>query len=241
MSVFGKLDGDYEVNYVLQVHLGDAIWAQTLIRELSNGKPILWGIESQFVEGLQRAYPDIFWIDVKSLNNDYQKFLLDCVIGGVRIIPIGHSNTIMKVPYKQVMRAKYDIYDIDFNTWKNTMYQRDLESEKRLFEKLGLKEGEEYNLINKRFRSDEKRQVDIKLDNGLKTIEMTNLIGYSLFDWSYVIENATEIHTVSTSILFIMELLELKTDTPHLYCRKPEEHNFENVDYIFTKNYQLHL
>jgi len=37
MSSFNKLNGDYEVNYVLQVHLGDAIWSQTLIRELSNG------------------------------------------------------------------------------------------------------------------------------------------------------------------------------------------------------------
>lgn len=242
MSVFGKLDGDYEVNYVLQVHLGDAIWAQTLIRELSNGKPILWGIESQFVEGLQRAYPDIFWIDVKSLNNDYQKFLLDCVIGGVRVIPIGHSNTIMKVPYKQVMRAKYDMYEVDFNTWRNTMYQRDNEREDRLYrEVLGLEYGQKYNLINKHYRSDGSGIVNIKIDNPYRNVEMQNIKGYSLFDWSYVIENATEIHTVSTSILFIMELLELKTDTPHLYCRKPEEHNFENVDYIFTKNYQLHL
>lgn len=240
MSSFNKLNGDYEVNYVLQVHLGDAIWSQTLIRELSNGKPIIWGIEPQFVQGLQKAYPDIFWIDVKALNPDYQHFLLDCIIGGVRVIPIGHSNAIMKVPYTQCMSSKYEMYDLDWKTWKNTMYQRDLESEKRLFEKLGLKEGEEYNLINKRFRSDEKRQVDIKLDNGLKTIEMTNLIGYSLFDWSYIIENATYIHTVSTSILFVLELLELKAKEVHLYCRKPEELHFKNVDYIFTKDYKLH-
>jgi len=241
MSVFGKLDGDYEVNYVLQVHLGDAIWAQTLIRELSNGKPIIWGIESQFVEGLQRAYPDIFWIDVKSLNSDYQQFMLDVIIGGVRVIPIGHSNTIMKVPYKQVMKAKYDMYELDWKKWKNTMYERDMEREEKLYKELGLEYGEKYNLVNTSFRSDGSGKVDINIDNSYKTIEMKNIKPYSLFDWSYVIENATEIHTVSTSILFLLELLDLKAETPHLYCRKPEEHNFQNVDYIFSKPYKLHI
>lgn len=241
MSNFDKLNGDYEVNYVLQVHLGDAIWSQTLIRELSNGKPIIWGIESQFVQGLQRAYPDIFWIDVKSLNQEYQKFKLDVIIGGCRVIPIGHSNEIMKVPYSQVMSSKYAMYGLDFNTWRNTMYERDLNREEKLYtDELGLKYGEKYNLINNRFRSDDSGIVNIEINNGFKNIYMQNIKGYSLFDWSYVIENATEIHTVSTSILFVLELLELKASEVHLYARKPDEKDFKNVDYIFTKNYKLH-
>src|SRR5690349_15296765 len=147
MSTFNLPKGEYAINKILQVHLGDSIWSQTLVRELSNGKPIIWGIESQFVEGLQRAYPDIFWIDVKMLNTEVQQFKLDSIIGNTRIIPIGHSNTIMKVPYKEVMKAKYDMYGFDWRTWRNTMYQRDIKKEENLYLKeLGLQYGEKYNL-----------------------------------------------------------------------------------------------
>jgi hypothetical protein len=236
MSDINKLNGDYEVNYVLQVHLGDAIWSQTLIKELSNGKPIIWGTESQFVEGLQRAYPDVFWIDVKALNPDYQHFKIDCIIGGVRVIPIGHSNAIMKVPYKEVMKAKYDMYSMDWKTWKDTMYKRDFGRERRLYEELGLEYGEKYNLINNRFRSDESGVVDIKLENNYKNIQMKKIKGYSLFDWSYVVENATEIHTVGSSINYILELLELKTDVIHLYKRLPDENHYHNYDYILKRH-----
>lgn len=232
------LNGDYSVNYVLQVHLGDAIWSQTLIKELSNGKPILWGTEAQFVEGLQRAYPDIFWIDVKALNNEYQHFKLDCIIGGCRVIPIGHSSEILKVPYKQVMRAKYDCYGYDWNIWRTTMYQRDVSRETKLADLLKLPA--EYNLINTRFKSNETGNYPVAVNNGLPNIVMDNYKGFSLFDWSYVIENATSIHTVSTSLLFIMELLTLKAKEIHLYPRLPEEKNFENVEYLFTKDYILH-
>jgi len=232
------LNGDYSVNYVLQVHLGDAIWSQTLIKELSNGKPIIWGTEWQFVEGLQRAYPDVFWIDVNALNKEYQQFMLDCIIGGCRVIPIGHSSTIMKVPYKQVMRAKYDCYGYDWNIWRQTMYQRDMDREMKLASLLNLPK--EYNLINTRFRSNESGIVPVEVNNGLPNIVMDSYQGFSLFDWSWIIENATTIHTVSTSILFIMELLTLKAREIHLYARRPDEKNFENVEYLFTKPYICH-
>lgn len=227
---------DYQVNYVLQVHLGDAIWSQTLVNKLANNKPIIWGTESQFVEGLQRAYPNIFWVDVKALNPEYQKLQLDIIIGGVRIIPIGHSNTIMKVPYKDVMKAKYEMYGYDWEIWKETMYQRDIEKEKQLYSELGLKEGDKFALINKRFRSDESGVVDIKLNGNHKIVELKNIKGYSLFDWSYVIENATEIHTVGSSINYILELLELKTKHIDLYKRLPDENHYHNYDYILKRH-----
>jgi hypothetical protein len=236
MSHFNILNGEYDVNYVLQVHLGDAIWSQTLIRKLSNGKPIIWGTESQFVEGLQRAYPDIFWIDVKALNPDYQQFMIDVIIGGVRVIPIGHSNTIMKVPYKDVMKAKYEMYGLDWNSWKDTMYVRDMERELRLFKELGLVEGEKYNFINNRFRSDESGVVNINVNNEYKNIQMRNIKGYSLFDWSYVLENATTINTAGTSINYILELLDLKAPFITLYKRIPDENSYRNYDYILKKH-----
>lgn len=236
MPSFNKLNGDYEVNYVVQVHLGDAIWSQKLISELSNGKPIIWGTESQFVEGLQRAYPNICWVDVKALNPEYQQVLLDCIIGGVRIIPIGHANTIMKVPYKDCMKIKYTMYGYDWNIWTESKFQRYSDKEQSLYELLGLKYGDKYNLINNRFRSDESGKVSISVQNDFKNIHLENIKGYSLFDWSYVIENASTIHTVGTSINYIIELLEIKAKEVHLYKRLPDENHYQNYDYILKKH-----
>ena len=68
---------------------------------------------------------------------------------------------------------------------------------------------------------------------------MSEVPRYSLFDWTLVISHAVEIHTVSTAILFMLEMLPLNQPI-NLYCRKPIEQNFSFVDYIFTKPYIIH-
>lgn len=173
-------------------------------------------------------------MDVNSLNKEYQQLKLDVIIGGCRVIPIGHANSIMEVPYSRCMEIKYTMYGYDWQTWRNTMYKRDVTRETKLFELLGIKG--EYNLINTRFRSNETGIVPVTVDNGLQNIIMDNYEGYSLFDWSYVIENATNIHSVGTSICFLLELLDLKAKEIHMYKREPDEKDFKNYDYILQKH-----
>jgi hypothetical protein len=61
---------------------------------------------------------------------------------------------------------------------------------------------------------------------------MITIPGFSLFDWYLVIEKATEIHTVGTSINYIIELLEIESENVFLYKRLPDENHFQNYDYI---------
>ena len=107
---------------------------------------------------------------------------------------------------------------------------------RRLFEHLGLKEGVPFRLINKRFTSLESKAVQIPESKEIQNIEMTSIPGFSLFDWSMVIEKATEIHTVGTSIVYLTELLELAAKEVVLYKRLPDENHFQNYDYILERH-----
>lgn len=210
---------------VLQPHgLGDVIFCQTLVRELGDYE-ITWPVAPQFIPGLERAYPDINWVADSPVPLSIKR---EGVYNGYRVLPIRWSDQIRNVPYKYVMKAKYDMCKKNWRTWKSkAMWRRDYEREERLFKLLGL-EGKEYVLKNMTFLSSGSGRVEI----GVKGIEMRQIEGFSLFDWAKVLENAREIHTVSTSVLYLLDLLE--TGPVHVYVRAPNEKDHSFYDYIFT-------
>lgn len=220
---------------------GDIIFTQTLVREIAKDNPVTWATEKYYLDAFNRAYPNIKFVDKSTIN---QVLLNEKGIGmkqGYYVLPIRWSDTIMKVPYKQVMRAKYDMFNLDWKIWKRDAYPaRDLKKEKILYKELGLKKNEPYNFINKNYLRNGNGVAQIEVINGMKNIHMNYKEGYSLFDWCYLIENATYIHSVSTSVLFLLEILDLKAKEVHLYSRKPYENGFSFVDYLFSKNYILH-
>lgn len=200
---------------------------------------MLWPVESYFVDALNKAYPDVSFVD----RDGYEKYLLIkefVTVDGYFIVPIRWSDVFMKQPYKNVMRNKYDMLNMDWTSWKDhAMWRRDTDKENALMEHLGITQNSIYTFVNKRYASNEKRRIETEEMGELPIIEMENIEGYSLFDWTSVILNATEIHTVSTSLLFMFEMLPI-TCPIHLYVRKPMEKDFSFVDYIFTRDYILH-
>jgi hypothetical protein len=227
-------------NIVLQPHgIGDHIFCQQLIKEIANG-PIIWPVLDKFLPGLKAAYPDVTWIPTGIIPGTWENIKRDQAIQNNRIIPIRFADQIQRVPYQFCMRSKYDMYQLDWKTWNQTMYCRNMEKELQLFDLVVSNPDEPFCLVNRNFTSVGNKAVQIKPDSGLQIVEMQEYSGYSLFDWSLVIEKATEIHTVSTSIIYLLELLDLKCKDPHIYIRRPDESNHKNYDYILRKHhYQL--
>ncbi len=160
----------------------------------------------------------------------------DYIIGDYHFLPLRWADVMLNVPYTMCMKAKYMLYSLDWKAWKvRAAWYRDIERETALQTKVGIIPGKPYKLINRHFRSNNSGIAEIK-EQG---IEMRNVSGFSLFDWCSILEDATEIHTVSTSIIYLLELLDLKMPI-HLYERLPDENHFKNVDYLFTKPYILH-
>lgn len=222
--------------------LGDIIFEQTLVRNmLKEGDKVIWPVAPAFTEGLNRAYPDFIFMDMNVLRLNMER-KDEYEMNGARVLPLRYADYICKVPYHMCMKSKYMLYNQPWEQWKDkAMWTRDEQKEKALFEALCLKDGESYNLINRFFRSDCTGNAAIEVSNGNKNIEMQPYKGFSLFDWAYVLENATEIHTVSTSIIYVLELLALKAAQVDLYLRIPDEKDFRNIDYLLNSHkYILH-
>lgn len=217
--------------------LGDIIFQQTLANDwIAQGHTVVWGTLPEFVEGLQRAYPLVKYVDYRSLPIDYE-FKGEKDMNGYRVLPLRWADEILGLPYKDCMKAKYMLFNMEFTRWREgAMWQRDSGKEDEILAWGKEFGGDNYKVVNKTYGSEGNHRIKIQIEGGY--IEMTPSKRYSIFDWAKTLENASEIHTVSSSILYILEMLDIKCPI-HLYPR-PNDPNFEQVDYIFTKPYILH-
>lgn len=219
--------------------LGDVIYCVTIARRwIKEGHSILWPVFPQFVEGCQRAYPDITFADWRTVHCNYE-LKTEHDWQGYRVVPLRWNVDILAVHYDRCMETKYTLCGWDYREWKELAgWNRVRASEDALFDKLGL-EDKEYVLVNDTFSSFMNQRIKMPTDfGGRKVVEMGVIDNYSLFDWAKVIENAAEVHTVSTSLFYILEMMDLKQPL-HLYPR-PTDPKYKHVDYLFTKPYILH-
>lgn len=216
--------------------IGDCIFAQGIAMHYINlGMDVYWAVEDMYLDGLKRAYPRVNWI-ARSQSPVPDKIRGFQDYKGYYVVPIRFSDSIMRVPYKEVMRAKYDMIGLNWTIWsKHAMFERDYDREEQLADLLGA--NGEYHLVNTNYKGVNLKTIDINLpENRLKTIKMGFVDGYSLFDWMGIIENATEITTVSTSIVYLLELIPKLKCVPEIRLRLPDEINHDNYMYIMTRN-----
>ena len=87
---------------------------------------------------------------------------------------------------------------------------------------LGLKDNSEYVFVNKYANTENRKYNGIDhLKFDLPIINLKILNEFTLFDWCKVIENAKEIHTVHTSINYLIEVLNIKAEK---YCMYQGNH-----------------
>lgn len=221
--------------------IGDVIFCQTLVRRIANGNKIVWAVLPQFVEGLNRAYPDIEFIDSTTAGFDYERkdqfTAIHPYYGEYTQLPLRWADQILKVPYNDCMKAKYQLYGMDFEDWREcAMWERHYGSENLLYDEMTLhvlaSGGGPYSFGNNLFGSDCNLSVKIpKCDVNLEVSPMK-----SLFDWASIIQDASEIHTVNTSIIYLLEMLELRAKEVHLYQRSVNGQTFETIDYILKRH-----
>lgn len=99
---------------------------------------------------------------------------------------------------------------------------------------LGLKDDSEYVFFNKYANTKNIKYGGLNdLSFDLPTIELEIKEGFTLFDWCKVFENATEIHTVHTSINYVIDKLDIKAKKYFMY----QGNHHSDVQYIpFSKN-----
>jgi len=222
--------------------IGDVIFSMQIARNLQKkGYKICWPVLPDYVEQLNKAYPDITFMDVWLTQPKFMEGKELITRGSTYYVPLRWTYEIMKVPFKDCMRSKYDFMHMNWESWTDAMFERDEAKEDELMKELGIEPCEPYTLVNRNWKSDGKTTSNFECKPTGKVIEMKIIPGYSLFDWAKVIENATEIHTVSTSIIYILELLELKCEKCYIYIRKPNEQNHDNYRYLMVRHIDKYI
>lgn len=213
--------------------LGDILFCMNIANEfIKHGHKVVWPVESQFVN-IQKHFPQVTFIDKSLLKINYED-MTETVTETAIIIPLRFSQNNLGLHVRDCMKSKYMMFGRDWNDWREFEIVRDKAAEQKLMDFLRIKDGDPYVVVNRNFKTSIKR-VPIVLNTYLRVIEMNPIEGFTMIDWSGVLERATEIHTVSTSIIYLLEKLDLNC-APVIYKREPEERSHENYEYILTKN-----
>jgi hypothetical protein len=217
--------------------LGDIFFIQKIVQDFINkGYNVIYPVLSQllYIKDYIKT-PNLEFVGVDDMfpyRSIYGKYNI-VEMSDLIYLPITFANSKFG---GCIMRAKYRMVDLDHSDWVESFnFVRNIEKENHLFYNiLNLKDGEEYNFVNRTYGTPPHSATkhEVQPLNDLKNIENKYYDGINIFDWCKVIENATNIYTIDTSFLFIMEKLNLKASNNKLEMWSRHSH-YEYVDGLF--------
>jgi len=215
--------------------LGDILFIEPILRKFwQKGDEVIMPVLPQFMD-LQPYFPYVTFVNKETFDIDYECKQIVKTEDTI-IYPVRWSKEFFdSKSYSETMRNKYKMFDLPLDTWRQLTWLRHRWKEQKLIEYLQLDISKPYTLINRQFHTFDNniRQIPVK------GVEMRIIEGFTLLDWASIIENATEIHTVNTSILYLLETLDLKCKEINFYSRNSNGIDFKNINYLMSKKYKL--
>ena len=217
--------------------LGDILYCQklcTVLKENTGGE-IIWPITKEYLylpeyikNNFQYCSADVLSKSQMAVFNspvsDICEFIDDETNETIVYIPLGESYKTH--PTISVMESKYSFVNISPNDWANYFeITRNYEREEKLLNHLKIDKTSKFNLVNLTFGTYPNTATynkEIKISNSYPTIKMEFLGWDRIFDWIPVFELAHEIHTVNTSICYILEKLNIQGKLL-MYCRNQSD------------------
>jgi hypothetical protein len=230
--------------------LGDIMFAQKIAYIWNDADyQVLWPVESvnydtvkrmdsssfiDFVDPKEHFFrDDLFYLNGRDKGYEFyrqtiqtESFIYIPLVYGFDIMVGGEYHSSMNwsnFDTSPIMQSKYLMCGVDYNDWSSYLnFERDLERESALFDLLELDpKKEDYALVNLFFSSESKYQIlPPTISKDLRTISMSTIDGFTLFDWCGVIENSAEFHTVCSSPLFMIDVMDSYGDL-FVYPRIP--------------------
>jgi hypothetical protein len=141
-------------------------------------------------------------------------------------------------PGMSVMVAKYKMLGMDHSDWVDYFeFERNIERETNLINHINP-EGKEFILVNRQFGSPPNSKPCPHMGGYENAIEMEYLGWDNLFDWIGLAMQAKQIHTVETSLVYILHKLGLKNVTVYSRHNPP---SFSQVEGFFNKDWTYKL
>lgn len=212
--------------------LGDILFLVPMIRALiEEGNKIVWPITGHYMN-IAKHFPDIRMVDMRTVPVDYNQINMVATQFG-KTVPYRFAMEKQGKNLTECMQAKYSLYGHDWKMWRQLNYKRFPDKEKELAKLVGATG--DYILVNRYFGEPARgAQISPVINSNLIVVEMSTINGYSLIDWLTVVENAKEIHTSNTSILYLLELMTLPMPV-YIYKRRTwGEQAFEHTDSLWS-------
>ncbi len=232
--------------------LGDILFLVPLARYYaSKGHDIIWPVADEYQPDLKRHFPDIQFVLKSRFPMDYERrdiHMHRWQYGTYKVLPF-RWNGYREKDASDFMCHKYTMVGEDWKMWRNLKWERNLNKEFELAVEMGCtNENEcndfrEYELHCQSFGCQVTagaKHTRATGNTGLPRIALYAKKDYSMLDWALIMENATIIHAVSSSTLYMLETLNLKAKEIHLYGRNQGMKDHDYVRPIRTKNYILH-
>jgi hypothetical protein len=127
-----------------------------------------------------------------------------------------------------IMGSKYRILNIDSSDYNSYIkINRNSKKEKYLYDALNLKGS--YIVVNKIFSNPSVggfKTANFEIHTNKKVVPFNIIDGYSIFDWCQILENAEEIHTVETSLIYLLDSIDINIKCKIFIYAKREDSFF---------------
>lgn len=211
--------------------LGDAIICNGLVRNIvSRNQDVEHCIfsKSAYRDSLEFMYRDLANLKVFPLENDEEVRKHIRETNPRNLISVGFNQ--LDVTTKRFDQSFYDQFGINFSErWDGFRADRDTEREKKLFNSLGLVEGQ-YVFIH----DDRKRGYEINRKNvvneEMRIVTPEDFETSNLFDWCKVLEKAKELHFMDSCFKLLYDSIpgNQKMAFYHTYIRGNTNVNITN-------------
>lgn len=216
--------------------LGDILFMQKLAYQMHDqGYKVYWPVMHQF-KWLNDYIDDFEFISEDEVSQFPFK---EEYVPGVPNKITDELYFIQGFGYNELMKGKYERAGVDWEDYRDYIkFNRNKEKEDELFYNvLGLKDDEEFVYVNRIYFPKGDGFINISVDpedyDGKRVVENKIIPGYTLFDWCKVLERASALYMMETSINYLLE-------SPQLYdtiVKKPlylwnRWNNFSDVSYL---------
>ena len=213
--------------------VGDVFFLQKIAHTYrQKGHEIIWPLRDDIV-WIADYIPDITWCKLSEwLQGPYGKLFNYSGFAETEefiYIDASTADRTFNTDPTRIMSAKFGLAGLDHKDWvKYFKFNRNREKERELYHDiLGIKG--DYVYVNDITHTDLRKTSSLanqKYD--YPVIENRVVDGFTLLDWTLVLENAKEIHTVPTAVCFIVDVID--TDAQVFYYPNSERQYKDVID-----------
>lgn len=221
--------------------LGDILFSQKIAFKLKEKYKlnVVWPVSEKNLSVRKYLLSPVQFCNINEDFKFKELFNFREIIDNDNVLYIPLQDADQYYPGLCMMDSKYKFVGLKFDDWQRYLnLNRDFKKENSLKKILNINKNEEYVFLNKTYGCLSAPAVCSYLTNfksSFRVIELKEIEGVSLFDWCTILEGAKEIHTVDTSLMYIIEKLNVSSK---LFCySRYIPASFHDVSHLFTKNW----